>query len=355
MDFIRYSVDDFIVDESFHAFVALADSEAGRFWQSWLNEHPEKKTEADQAFALVQGLRQARPYPIADHLLPQELQRLRQALNIPAARPRPRLRTQRRRQVLTGALAALFIVVGLGWWQWLRPDAPAGKAERFATRHDQQRRLTLPDGSVVVLNGNSTLTTAAQWTAASSREVWLTGEGYFQVTHLAPPSVTNIAGASANVKFVVHAGGLNVAVLGTEFNVNSRPGSTKVVLSSGKVTVERQALLTRENLLMQPGDLVETSAAQPGLTRRHVLPALYSDWTQGRLKFDQTPMRDVVQLLRDSYGLQVEVTDPAILRQTVVGQVPTTTPDVLLDALAKSLEIKVARKGSHVRFLPAGR
>ncbi|WP_210519250.1 FecR family protein [Hymenobacter terricola] len=353
MDFTQYSVDDFVVDESFQAFVALADSEAGRFWQAWLSEHPEKKAEADQAFVLVQGLRQARPYPLADYLLPQELQRLRLALNIPAARPQ--LRVQRRLRVLTGTLAVLLLLVGLGWWQLHRPAAPAGKAARFATRHGQQRRLTLPDGSVVVLNGNSTLTTAAQWTPASPREVWLTGEGYFQVTHLAPPAVMDIAGAPANVKFVVHAGGLNVAVLGTEFNVNSRPGSTKVVLSSGKVAVERQALLTRENLLMQPGDLVETSAVQPGLTRRHVRPALYSDWTQGRLKFDQTPMRDVVQLLRDSYGLQVEVTDPAIMRQTVVGQVPTTTPDVLLDALAKSLEIKIVRNGSHVRFLPASR
>ncbi|GAB3855148.1 hypothetical protein GCM10028822_25990 [Hymenobacter terrigena] len=352
MDFTRYSVDDFVVDESFQAFVARADSEAGRFWQAWLSEHPEKKAEADEAFALVQGLRQARPYPLPDELLPQELQRLRQALNIPAARPQ--LRVQRRR-VLAGTLALLLLLVGLGWWQWLRPAVPAGKAERFATSTGQQRRLTLPDGSVVVLNGNSTLTTAAQWNTTSPREVWLTGEGYFQVTHLAPPSVIDIAGAPANVKFVVHAGGLNVAVLGTEFNVNSRPGSTKVVLSSGKVAVERQALLTRENLLMQPGDLVETSAVQPGLTRRHVQPALYTGWTEGRLKFDQTPMREVVQLLRDSYGMQVDVADPAILHQTVVGQVPTTTPDVLLDALAKSLEIKVTRKGNHVRFLPASR
>ena len=352
MDFTHYSVDDFVVDESFQAFVALADSEPGLFWQAWLKEHPEKKAEADQAFALVQGLRQARSCPMADHLLPQELQRLRQALNIPAARPR--LRVQRRLRVLTGTLTVLLLLAGLGWWQW-RPAAPAGNTEKFATRQDQQRQLTLPDGSMVVLNGNSTLTTAAQWTSTSPREVWLTGEGYFQVKHLAPPSIIDIAGAPANVKFVVHAGGLNVAVLGTEFNVNSRPGSTRVVLNSGKVAVERQALLTRENLLMQPGDLVETSAVQPGLTRRHVQPALYSGWTQGRLKFEQTPMRDVVQLLHDSYGLQVEVTDADILRQTVVGQVPTTSPDVLLDALAKSLEIKVTRQGNHVRFSPARR
>ena len=352
MDFILYSVDDFVVDESFQTFVAAADSEAGLFWQAWLNEHPEKRVEAAQAFILLQGLRQARSYPLADYLLPQELQRLRQTLRLPATRPQ--LRIKRRLQVLASTVTVVLLLAGLSWWQW-RPIVPTGQTVKFATQVGQQRRLTLPDGSVVMLNGNSTLTTAVQWTATSPREVWMTGEGYFQVKHLALPSVTDISGAPASVKFVVHAGELDVTVLGTEFNVNNRPGNTKVVLSSGKVLVGRQALIMRENLLMQPGDLVETSEVQPELTRRHVQPALYSGWTHGRLTFNQTPMRDVVQLLRDSYGLQVEVTDSAILRQTVVGQVPTTTPDVLLDALTKSLEVKVKRQGNHVRFLPARR
>ncbi len=351
MDFLRYSVNDFVFDESFQAFVADADSEAGRLWQAWLLAHPQQQAEADRAHAFVRALHQARPHALPAGLLPQELRRLRQALRVPAAQPR--LRSQRRVRRLAGALGALLLASGLAWWQWPRPTALAGPMARYATGPNQQRTLTLPDGSVVTLNGSSALTTAAAWTAETPREVWLTGEGYFQVTHRAARPGADIEAAPASTKFVVHAGGLRVAVLGTQFDVNSRAGDTKVVLASGKVAVARQALLAPDNLVMRPGDLIETSAAHPALRRRHVEPALYSGWTQGRLRFRQTPMREVVQLLRDSYGLRVVFADSAMLRKTIVGEVPTTNPDVLLAALGKVLNSEVVRTGNAVRFLPA--
>ncbi|OGX91795.1 FecR family protein [Hymenobacter coccineus] len=351
MDFTRYSVDDFVLDESFQAFVAGTDAAAVRFWQAWLREHAGKQAEADAAFALVQGLGSARPYPVPAGLKRQELLRLRQAR-------RPLLAQLQLRRQRRGRFVAVALVMALltgGWWQWGRPAADVGPTTQLATGPGKHRTLTLPDGSVVVLNGNSTLTTAARWTTKTPREVWLTGEGYFRVAHLAPRARTDIAGAPASVKFVVHAGGLTISVLGTQFDVNSRPAGTKVVLSSGRVAVDRPAWLTRENLLMQPGDLVETSVAQPGLARRRVQPALYSAWTQGQLRFRQTPVREIVQLLRDAYSLRVDVSDPTILRQTITGDVSANNLDLLLPALAKSLDIQVTRTGDLVRFEAAAR
>jgi ferric-dicitrate binding protein FerR (iron transport regulator) len=345
MDFTTYSVSDFVSDESFQAFVADADSEAGRFWQAWLAQHPAQQVTADQAFALVQGLGPSQLYPVPAGLKHQELLRLRQSLE--AQRALPWLRWQRRTRALVGT-SALAVLAALGWWQW----PSAAPTTQYATGPNQQRAITLPDGSAVVLNGNATLTTAARWTAASPREVWLTGEAYFRVTHLAPPAVRDIAAAPASAKFVVHAGGLDIAVLGTQFNVNSQPATTKVVLNSGKVAVDRQSWFTSENVLMQPGDLVETTAAAPHLARRHVQPALYSAWTQGELPLRETSVRDIVQLLRDAYGWQVVVTDPAILRQTLTGMLPANNPDLLLPALAKSLGVRVTRTGDVVRFQP---
>lgn len=353
MDFTHYSVDDFLLDESFQAYVAEADSEAGRFWAAWLAGHPAHQAAADQAYILVQGLHQALPCPVPAGLKYEELQRLRRALH-PVAAPL-RLRSQRRAWRLAGTLGVGLLAAGLGWWQWLRPAAPALATQRYITGPGQQRTLTLPDGSVVTLNGNSTLTLAPDWTAATPREVWLAGEGYFRVAHRATQPVADIAGAPANIKFVVHAGELSISVLGTQFDVDSRASGTKVVLSSGKVAVARPAGRTRERLLMEPGDLVETSAARPGLMRRRVQPAQYSAWTQGQLKFYQTPVRDIVQLLHDTYGLRVSVADSALLRQTITGAVPAATPEILLPALAKALDIKATRSGNAVRLEAANR
>jgi len=346
MDFTNYSLNDFVADESFQAYVANADSEAGRFWQAWLAAHPDQKADVDQAYALVQGLGPSQLFPVPVELKQQELLRLRQALCAP--RPQPWLSWQRRTRLLVGT-SAVAVLAAVGWWQWPTATVPT---TQYAAGPQQQRTVTLPDGSVVVLNGNATLTTAARWTATAPREVWLTGEAYFRVTHLAAPAVHDIATAPAGTKFVVHAGGLDIAVLGTQFNVNSQPAGTKVVLTSGKVAVDRHAWFTTENVLMQPGDLVETSAAAPHLARRHVQPALYSAWTQGQLQLQQTAVRDIVQLLRDAYGWQVEATDSTILHQTLTGILPANTPDLLLPALAKSLGVQVTRTGNVVRLQP---
>ncbi|GAB3298208.1 FecR family protein [Hymenobacter tenuis] len=349
MDFTRYSVEDFVLDESFQEFVANPHSEAGLFWQSWLSEHPQQQAAAQEAYNLVRGLSPAQPFPVPAGLKHQELLRLRQRLQAPLVPP-PRLRSQRRARVLWVSSLALLVLVAAGWWQWSRPGSSS--RIRYATASQQRRTITLPDGSVVTLNANSTLTTARQWTASSPREVWLTGEGFFQVTHRTSQPVPNIQAAPANVKFVVHAGKLAISVVGTEFDVKSRGGETKVVLRSGKVLVDRQAGLLREKLAMQPGDLVETSAARPRLSRRRVQPELYSAWTQDWLRFRATPVREIVQLLRSSYNLQVEVSDDAILNQEITGDVPANSLDVLLPALAKALDIQVTRTGNKVRFYP---
>jgi transmembrane sensor len=352
MPHAHYLLDDFLLDESFQAYAAGTDAQAVQYWAQWLAAHPEKQLEAQQAHALLQDLAHARSQPVPISLKEHELVRFQQARRVLPV-PAPRLRTQRRLRWALGALASLLLLAGLRWWQW--PSTPSGGTTRYATGQGYQRTLTLPDGSMVTLNGNSTLTTAATWQPNSPREVWLTGEGYFQVKHLANKPIANIAGAPANVKFVVYAGKLNIAVLGTEFDVNSRPGATRVVLTEGRVAVERQALLARESLLMQPGDLVESTTAEPGLNRRHVRPTLYSAWTKGHLDFRQTTVRDIVQLLQDNYGLRVTVTAPALLRLTVTGDLPASDIDLLLPALAKSLEIKVTRTGDTVRLSPADR
>ena len=358
-DYTTFQAEDFVLDESFQAFVAGVDTAAVEFWQQWLAEHPAQQPAAEQARQLVLMLSQAQQPTASAQRKAQDLARLQRTIRQPQLAPM--LRTQRQRRKRLG-VAVLLVLLTLGAGLWLWPVAGWQKARyavnspkqtQYTALAGEQRTVRLPDGSVVVLNGNSRLTTAARWDAQHPREVWLEGEAYFRVSHLTRVKNLPVARATGNAKFVVHAGVLNVSVLGTTFNVINRPGGlNKVTLNTGKILVERTTRRGQEQLLMAPGELVELSPTRHKLTRHVVKPEVFSAWASGTLVFDHTPMPEIIRLFRDTYGLEVVVADPDLLRQTVTGTLPNKNVDVLLQALSKSMSIRTERHGNKVHLLP---
>ncbi|RYY21348.1 MAG: DUF4974 domain-containing protein [Cytophagaceae bacterium] len=349
-DYTTFQTEDFVLDDSFRAFVTGSDATAVYFWQRWLAAHPAQQPAAEQARHLVLLLGRAQSPLASAQRKEQDLRRLRQAIRQP--RPAPKLRVPRPRAWrLVGSLLLVLLVAGAGCWLW--PAAGLGQ-KQYAAGAGEHRTVRLPDGSVVVLNGNSRLTTAASWDAQKPREVWLEGEAFFRVSHLARVANLPVAQATGQAKFIVHAGELNVSVLGTAFNVINRPkGLTKVTLNSGKVLVEHATLFGHDELLMAPGELVEY-APRGGhdLAKRAVAPARFSAWVNNSLEFDHTPMSEIIRLFHDTYGLELVVDDPALLRQTVTGSVPSKSASVLLNALAKLLGVRAEQHGSTVYLLP---
>ena len=355
MDYTAYSTDDFLADEFFQAFVLARDAEAERFWQRWILANPAKAAEVDEAVAVLQLL--SSQHKIGPETLRrEELAKLWQTMRTPGAPPaRPALRSARRGQrarlwaVAAVVGAVLVVVVGVGLW---RRPAPTPSLLSYATHTAEPQQITLPDGSLVVLNANSVLKLAATWPPGQAREVWLAGEAYFRVRHTAPAGVRAAAAAGAAVRFTVHAGALDVAVLGTQFNVFSRVGRTRVVLSAGQIQLSRRRGGRVEQLLMAPGELVEydAAAAAAPLARRPVRAARYSAWTSGQLEFDNTPVPEIIDLLQVTYGLRIRLGRPALARQRLSGSVPTADLDVLLTAVGRSMDARVRRTGRQVWF-----
>lgn len=355
MNYAAYSTEDFLADESFQAFVGGHNAAAGQFWRAWLAQHPAKQAEADEAAALLQLLATAQAAPVLPQLQQAEAAKLWQAMHAPVAPAgRPALRVGRARRLVGAGVAALVLsTIGVGLWQrHLNAPAPVSAWTSYATRAGEHRELTLPDGSRVTLNANSVLRLATTWQPGHAREVWLTGEGFFRVQHTAPTRLTAVAGAPAHVKFTVHAGALDVAVLGTQFDVLNRAGRTNVVLQSGQVQLRHRLAGRTEELLLKPGEMAEFLPAAPTapLAKRPVNAPLYAAWTSGHLDFDDTPLAEVITLLEDAYGLHITLRNPALRRQKLSGSVPNQDLDVLLNTLAKSLDTKVHRTGSQVQF-----
>jgi len=194
----------------------------------------------------------------------------------------------------------------------------------------------LPDQSVVTLNGNSVLEYV--WTSEDTRVVSLHGEAFFSVTHTAGhrPFIVQIPGE------------YEIEVLGTEFNVRARDNNSRVVLNSGKVRLNPISE-NDSTIFMKPGDMVEVKGEAKQVSKSTVDSKRYSSWKDRKLIFDNTPLREIVLILEETYGYKVSVKDELLLDETFTGTIPGDDINILLLGLEK-LELTIAQKGKYIEI-----
>jgi len=93
----------------------------------------------------------------------------------------------------------------------------------------------LPDGTKILLSKNSEITYSKAF-VGDTREINLTGEGFFEVHH------------DAAHPFIIHTQGTEVKVLGTSFNVRAYNAQVQVIIKTGKVQFSKnndEVILTK--------------------------------------------------------------------------------------------------------------
>lgn len=146
----------------------------------------------------------------------------------------------------------------------------------------KREQVTLPDGSLVWINAGSTLSIPSSYNE-KVREVYLTGEAYFDVK------------ANKARPFLVKTGTLTTKVLGTAFNINTfDPNKIAFTVQNGKVAVQHQqedlsVLTGNQQLLYNP----KTKSKQ--LLSVNALDAI--GWTHNKLKFDDTSLEEAGKIL----------------------------------------------------------
>ncbi|MFD2570492.1 FecR family protein [Spirosoma soli] len=255
-----------------------------------------------------------------------------------------------------GLLAASVVLVLMAASWWFR-DVLLYKTVQ--TSFGETRRLTLPDGSVVILNANSTLR-FARWFGSSwlpnptsfgkqrtdaaqaiqqQRTVELTGEADFAVRHLPDQQ-----------RFVVLTPkGLNVTVLGTQFTVYSRERATRVALRSGRVELTTRQP-TRSPLIMNPGDLVTLNRQGKLALTRTAHPEAMAAWVDHRFEFERTSLREVAQLLHENYGLTVTIANAQLASRTISGSFTARNANELLQLISQLLQVNYIRENDRVSF-----
>lgn len=206
------------------------------------------------------------------------------------------------------------------------------------TAYGQTRTLKLEDGSQVVLNANSSLKVPRFGFGHQTREVYLTGEANFSVTHMAN-----------HQSFVVKTGrAFDVVVLGTEFVVNTRPAAAKVVLNKGKVQLRFQEGNAQKQLTMKPGDLVTMDASGKASLRQIAKPQNYAAWQDHRFVFEETTLKEVAQLFEDNFGIPVEIPETELAQWTLSGSFTANNAEELLETLTEAANLSYRKEENKI-------
>ena len=154
-------------------------------------------------------------------------------------------------------------------------------------------RIVLADGSEVWVNSESELVYPVRF-VGKKRVVRLKGEAYFKVQ------------ADADHPFVVEANGVEVAAVGTEFNVNSRKEKVvESVLVKGRVGVENGT----SQVMLKPNQLAVCDVETSGIVVKEVDIRKYIDWTNGDFVFSDDRLEDVMNKLVLWYDCDVVYAD----------------------------------------------
>ena len=169
----------------------------------------------------------------------------------------------------------------------------------FQTGTSNLKTVKLSDGSVITLNGGTKLSIVENQFNRKLREVWLTGEAFFEVAK------------NPEKPFIIHTGTMQTTVRGTSFNVKAYPQLSENVVSvrSGKVEVsdatETFGILTHNKQLTYNTANKKTQIAESDWNDA-------AGWMEGRMIFNSASILEIQLRLKQHYGLEMEVTGNAL-------------------------------------------
>ncbi len=188
---------------------------------------------------------------------------------------------------------------------------------------------TLPDGTRVWLNSNSSLSYPSRF--GPTREVILDGEGYFEVAK------------DMNHKFFVHAGATRVEVTGTSFDVEAysdRGPEVRTTLLSGSVKLHLPTAGGYEQTVtMHPGQQFTFTPETGKILRSPVDVACVTAWKDGKTILDNTSLEEALRAIGNRFNVEFLVRNQALLANRYTGTFSGQTLEVVLEHFRRTTKI----------------
>lgn len=236
----------------------------------------------------------------------------------------PNRRSIRQLYIRWSVAAACLIGLG-GMWLWQLRTSPTIEITKMA----ETTKISLPDGSQVVLNADSKLSYREDsW--EKDRVVHLKGEAFFEVEEGSRFSVNTPQGLTT--------------VLGTSFNVYDRDSILEVSCYTGRVEVSAVGKVS----VLVPGEQVNTSTS---LIHKTKFDTDQEDWRSGFFRFQNASLGVVLDELARQYGTNISM-DDTLRKRTYSGFFDKRNLEKALHAVCWPMGLDYSINQEQVRIVP---
>ncbi|MCX2479067.1 FecR domain-containing protein [Pedobacter sp. MC2016-15] len=233
--------------------------------------------------------------------------------------------------------AAAVIVIAAGWFAFesLRAEGSAIYLS-VNTTSGQKKKLTLEDGTKVILGPESSLSYPKSFDDAN-RKVSITGEAFFEVSK------------NPHRPFIVQTAAMNVQVLGTHFNISAGKSDAvnTVSLFEGKVRVKLKDEQSEEYML-KPGQELSVNRHTQRVFQDQLDSASVLGWLNNVLIFKNEELGEVAPRIEKMYGVKIVFTDQATADTKLYAMFNNQALTEVMNTICASGTLAYHREGNKI-------
>jgi len=227
--------------------------------------------------------------------------------------------------------ASIVLISTLGWLGYSYFENKS--ANTLIEIHAANTTLndTLPDGTTVTLNKNSSLSYTSKF-KGKTRPVTLKGEAFFNVS----PDKTK--------PFIITINDVTVQVVGTSFNVKNKNGKTTVDVETGIVKVSKN----KDQVELGHGEKVIIADLQSQLLKGVSKGKLYNYYRNKELVCDETPLQELVDALNEIYDVDIIIKKTALQKKPITTVFKDQSLDQILEVIQETFMIEIELKDNQI-------
>ncbi|HRP55756.1 FecR domain-containing protein [Agriterribacter sp.] len=222
----------------------------------------------------------------------------------------------------------------------LKGDGRPVSVNTITTPRGGQYQVVLPDGTAVWLNAASSISFPTAFTDRE-RKVTITGEVYFEVARdqSKPFRVSVVPRAGT-------AGGMQVTVLGTRFNINAYPDedAMRTTLVEGSVVVRKAGA----RMKIVPGEQASIAVNGAVFNKSHPDMEEVLAWKNGRFRFNNTGVVSIMRQIARWYDVEIKTEGDLSAIRFSGGIGRKDNIEKLLEILESEGRVRFIRQGKSI-------